>query len=466
MSDEDELDELDERVSAAGVPVPSEDDDAPAEDDVEAILAGMSWRKNKPSTPAPAMPAAEASHDDGASDEDEVVAGAALPFPEDDEPDEGDDDAPVVAGAPIVARDSDAPRDSGERLSFSELEEARLSLTELEEVAPPPLPPIIIDEAGEPDDEPLALRPLTLPPGVHAGPEPEGRVSLVDFGSALSHATQAQPEAPPTPFIDPTAPLPQAVKDEDGSGGKYAAIGLLVAAAIGLGWYMGQQPAAVAVNMDSAPRMQTEEALTAVDGPDVAPDSRETVPDVATPDEPDTENVADAEEEPEAAPEPEAPEPEAPEARVLTEEELMAQEARRLERVERRAAREAEAAARREAQPTESTPSPPPTPTPTPEVARPAPTPEPVLDLPAQPSREQVQAALDAVRSNVAACTESTGQVVVRVTVSGRGRVTTAVVQGGQFAGPEGSCIARAVRTARFPQFSERRFVVQYPFRL
>jgi hypothetical protein len=37
----------------------------------------------------------------------------------------------------------------------------------------------------------------------------------------------------------------------------------------------------------------------------------------------------------------------------------------------------------------------------------------------------------------------------------------------GPFAGtPVGSCVARAVRAARFPPFAEDRFEVTYPFQL
>jgi hypothetical protein len=44
--------------------------------------------------------------------------------------------------------------------------------------------------------------------------------------------------------------------------------------------------------------------------------------------------------------------------------------------------------------------------------------------------------------------------------------VTTATVNG-PFAGtPTGSCIARAVRAARFPPFAQPRFAVTYPFHL
>jgi len=54
--------------------------------------------------------------------------------------------------------------------------------------------------------------------------------------------------------------------------------------------------------------------------------------------------------------------------------------------------------------------------------------------------------------------------VPVRVTVSGSGRVTTAVVQGAWAGTPEGSCLARAVRTAHLPAFRQPRININYPF--
>ncbi len=93
--------------------------------------------------------------------------------------------------------------------------------------------------------------------------------------------------------------------------------------------------------------------------------------------------------------------------------------------------------------------------------------PEPEEDLPEQPTREQVQASLSAVRPAIAACVDGHGRIPVRVTILGSGRVTTAVVEDTFFARPPtGSCIARAVRTARFPRFSDDRLVVLYPFQI
>ncbi len=88
-------------------------------------------------------------------------------------------------------------------------------------------------------------------------------------------------------------------------------------------------------------------------------------------------------------------------------------------------------------------------------------------DLRAAPSREEVQRALDAVRPGVAECAAGApGLVTVEVTVGSSGRVRSALVHG-VFAGtPEGSCMARAVRRARFPRFTDESVTIRYPYRL
>jgi len=73
---------------------------------------------------------------------------------------------------------------------------------------------------------------------------------------------------------------------------------------------------------------------------------------------------------------------------------------------------------------------------------------------------------LDGVAPQVYACYgDDHGLAEVTVIVAGSGRVTTCTVSG-RFAGtPVGSCIARAVRSARFPAFSQERFTVNYEYR-
>lgn len=91
-----------------------------------------------------------------------------------------------------------------------------------------------------------------------------------------------------------------------------------------------------------------------------------------------------------------------------------------------------------------------------------------LASLPEAPSREDVLAAIQSVESAVKACGEGHfGVAPVRITAVSSGRVTTAVVTGGSVLGtPAGSCIAREARRARFPEFRQARFVVEYPFQL
>ena len=92
---------------------------------------------------------------------------------------------------------------------------------------------------------------------------------------------------------------------------------------------------------------------------------------------------------------------------------------------------------------------------------------EPSSELPDTPSREDVIAALDPLRPAVNECARGQrGTAQLDITVSSSGQVSHAVV-GGDFAGtPEGSCIARAARTAQFTPFKKPRFRVIYPFQL
>jgi hypothetical protein len=82
-----------------------------------------------------------------------------------------------------------------------------------------------------------------------------------------------------------------------------------------------------------------------------------------------------------------------------------------------------------------------------------------------QPTRDDVLNGLDRVRSNVQACAEGrSGVAEVDLTIAANGIVTNALV-GGDFGGtPQGSCIARAVRRARFPQFKQDRYRVLFPY--
>ena len=86
---------------------------------------------------------------------------------------------------------------------------------------------------------------------------------------------------------------------------------------------------------------------------------------------------------------------------------------------------------------------------------------------PEAPAREQVVSALEQVRPALLACVgDRHGLASVRLTVSPTGRVRHAVVTGDFDGTPEGSCIARTVRSAQFPPFTQESFSVRYPFQL
>ena len=87
-------------------------------------------------------------------------------------------------------------------------------------------------------------------------------------------------------------------------------------------------------------------------------------------------------------------------------------------------------------------------------------------NLPEKPSRDQVMTAMNGVKSAVSDCGKgASGVAFANVTVAGTtGRVTNATIEGQT--GEVGSCIARAVRKARFPRFKAPSFKVKFPFRL
>lgn len=86
--------------------------------------------------------------------------------------------------------------------------------------------------------------------------------------------------------------------------------------------------------------------------------------------------------------------------------------------------------------------------------------------LPDSPSRRQVLASMNSVRSRVHACApDYAGSVVpVRVTVSSSGKVSNAVVSGRLADSSEAKCIAAALRDVSFPEFKKEKFVIDYPF--
>ena len=74
--------------------------------------------------------------------------------------------------------------------------------------------------------------------------------------------------------------------------------------------------------------------------------------------------------------------------------------------------------------------------------------------------------AMNGVKDAVKACGNgASGVAFANITVSGKtGRVSGADITG--ITGEAGSCIARAVRKASFPKFSQDTFQVKFPFKL
>jgi hypothetical protein len=100
-------------------------------------------------------------------------------------------------------------------------------------------------------------------------------------------------------------------------------------------------------------------------------------------------------------------------------------------------------------------------------VAAPKPVAKSSEPLPAHPSRDQVVSSLSAVSAELQRCVgDRHGVAEVTLTVRSAGFVSYAVVSGGYAGTSEGSCIARAVRAAKFPAFTDPMLRVTYPFQL
>jgi hypothetical protein len=87
--------------------------------------------------------------------------------------------------------------------------------------------------------------------------------------------------------------------------------------------------------------------------------------------------------------------------------------------------------------------------------------------LPEAPSREAIVAGFNSVRDEVLACASGSGGVApIEATIVSDGRITHATV-GGYYQGtPQGSCIARALRKARFAPFGRDSIKVAFPYTL
>jgi predicted Zn finger-like uncharacterized protein len=96
-----------------------------------------------------------------------------------------------------------------------------------------------------------------------------------------------------------------------------------------------------------------------------------------------------------------------------------------------------------------------------------SPSPAPSPSLPDKPTKSQVISALKKVTPGVKSCGKGTaGVATVSINIAGAtGRVTSASVVSGPFKGkPQAGCIVKAVKKARFPKFSQKKFSVSYPF--
>ena len=90
-----------------------------------------------------------------------------------------------------------------------------------------------------------------------------------------------------------------------------------------------------------------------------------------------------------------------------------------------------------------------------------------VAAVPAQPTREQIRAGLESVRPALQACAGVLhGTSTARINIASTGRVASANIHGAFAGTPEGSCMARTLRGAVFPRFSDPNLQVTYPFRL
>jgi hypothetical protein len=98
-------------------------------------------------------------------------------------------------------------------------------------------------------------------------------------------------------------------------------------------------------------------------------------------------------------------------------------------------------------------------------VKRTQPAPAATGDMPETPARGVVVQRLESVRSSVQACAAGrSGIADLDITIAHTGAVMHVLV-GGDFAGTtQGSCIARAVREARFPTFKQEHFRLLYPY--
>jgi len=91
----------------------------------------------------------------------------------------------------------------------------------------------------------------------------------------------------------------------------------------------------------------------------------------------------------------------------------------------------------------------------------------PAADLPEAPSREQIIEGFEAVRADLLTCAAGNhGMLKSQATILGSGRVSQVLIDGVFRGTPEGSCMARTLRKAKFVAFSQPNVTISYPFSL
>jgi hypothetical protein len=85
--------------------------------------------------------------------------------------------------------------------------------------------------------------------------------------------------------------------------------------------------------------------------------------------------------------------------------------------------------------------------------------------LPEQPTRDEIKRALEAIRPALKTCIGAAhGTTIANVTIAGSGRVSYGSIEGAFAGTPQGSCMARALRSATVPRFAAASMTVRFPY--
>jgi hypothetical protein len=86
-------------------------------------------------------------------------------------------------------------------------------------------------------------------------------------------------------------------------------------------------------------------------------------------------------------------------------------------------------------------------------------------NLPELPSRDDIKRSFEALRPALEACSaDAHGTTFANVTITGNGHVSYSTIEGAFVGSPQGSCMARALRSASFPRFATASLKVRFPF--